>query len=269
MKKAVFAAVAACALVIGMAGCSPQVDKSELSQLAEQAEAIDESAYTAESVVAMNSCLNDANDLLKNGSATQDQVDACATELESAIGALHAHEVTEWIDVVQATCSTDGFRKSVCSTCGKQVTESTEKLPHTEGEWEVTAGFAVSPSGTVTPGQRSLICSVCGEVIRTEPYTVELTSSQTNALRAAAQYFNVMPFSHDGLIEQLEFEGYSTEDASFAADNCGADWNRQAELKAQQYLDSMPFSHSGLVEQLVFEGFTQEQAEHGVASVGL
>ena len=269
MKKAVFAAAAAFALAIGMLGCAPQADKTELSQLVEQAESVDKDMYTADSVIEMNSCLNDANTLLRSDSATQEQVDACSSELESAISALHAHEVTEWVDVVQATCSRKGFREGVCSTCGEQVAETTEMLPHTEGEWEVTSGFSVSSSGTVTPGQKSLMCSVCGEVIKTEPYTVELTPSQTNALRAAAQYLNVLSFSHDGLIEQLEFEGYSTEDATFAADNCGADWNRQAELMAQQYLDSMPFSHSGLVEQLVFEGFTQEQAEHGVASVGL
>lgn len=269
MRKAVFAAVAACALVVGMAGCSPQADKTELSQLVEQAESVDKSMYTADSVIEMNSRLNDANALLRSDSATQEQVDACSSELESAIGALHAHEVAEWVDVIQATCFRKGFREGVCSTCGEKIAENTEMLPHTEGEWEVTSGFSVSSSGTVTPGQKSLICSVCGEVIKTEPYTVELTLSQTNALRHAASYLDAMPFSHDGLIEQLEFEGYSTEDASFAADNCGADWSRQAELMAQQYLDSMPFSHSGLVEQLVFEGFTQEQAEHGVASVGL
>ena len=95
------------------------------------------------------------------------------------------------------------------------------------------------------------------------------TASQSNALRMAHQYIDSLPFSYSGLIEQLEFEGFSTEDATYAADNCGADWNRQAELMAERYLDTMAFSHSGLVDQLVFEGFTQEQAEHGASSVGL
>ena len=78
-----------------------------------------------------------------------------------------------------------------------------------------------------------------------------------------------MAFSYSGLIEQLEFEGFSTEDATYGADNCGADWMVQAEKKAKKYLDYTSFSHSGLVEQLEFEGFTPEQAEHGATSQGL
>ena len=51
-------------------------------------------------------------------------------------------------------------------------------------------------------------------------------------------------------------------------DNCGADWNEQAAIKAQDYLDFSSFSRSGLIEQLEFEGFTTEQAEYGVKEVG-
>ena len=77
-----------------------------------------------------------------------------------------------------------------------------------------------------------------------------------------------MPFSYTGLIEQLKFEGYSDEEATYGADHCGANWNEQAAKKAQSYLDVMSFSKSGLIEQLKFDGFTQEQAEYGVTAVG-
>ena len=70
------------------------------------------------------------------------------------------------------------------------------------------------------------------------------------------------------MIEQLEFEGYSAEAATYAADYCGADWNEQAAKTAQSYIDSSSFSRSGLIDQLLFEGFTQEQAEYGVTAVG-
>lgn len=95
-----------------------------------------------------------------------------------------------------------------------------------------------------------------------------LTMGQQNALKSAESYLEISAFSHSGLIEQLEFEGYSTEDATYAADNCGADWNEQAAKSAQSYLDLSSFSRDGLIEQLVFEGFTQEQAEYGVTAVG-
>lgn len=72
-----------------------------------------------------------------------------------------------------------------------------------------------------------------------------------------------MAFSYSGLIEQLEYEGYSTEEATYAVDNCGADWKEQAAKKAEEYLNSMSFSKSGLIEQLEYEGFTHEQAVYG------
>lgn len=95
------------------------------------------------------------------------------------------------------------------------------------------------------------------------------TASQKNAYKSAISYLDYTAFSHDGLVSQLEFEQYSTEDATFAADNCGADWNEQAAKAAKNYLDMMSFSHGGLVDQLVFEGFTPEQAEYGVSKNGL
>ena len=99
-----------------------------------------------------------------------------------------------------------------------------------------------------------------------EPKT---TVSQDNALRTAKDYLSIMAFSHEGLVDQLEYEGFSNEDAVWAADNCGADWMEQAEKSAESYLDLMGFSRSELIDQLVYEGFTQEQAAHGADSVGL
>lgn len=94
------------------------------------------------------------------------------------------------------------------------------------------------------------------------------TMGQRNALAKAKQYLLVMPFSYSKLIEQLEYEGYTAEEATYGADNCGADWSEQAAKKAQAYLDSMAFSRQGLIDQLKYEGFTQEQAEYGVSAVG-
>lgn len=95
------------------------------------------------------------------------------------------------------------------------------------------------------------------------------TVGQSNALASAQQYLDFMAFSYTGLIEQLEYEGYSTEEATYAADHCGADWNEQAAKSAQQYLDLMSFSRQQLIDQLVYEGYTQEQAAYGVSQAGL
>ena len=94
------------------------------------------------------------------------------------------------------------------------------------------------------------------------------TVSQQNAVRSAKNYLNFTAFSRSGLIRQLEFEGYSKEDATYGVDNSGANWMEQALKSAKNYLDFMSFSESGLIRQLEFEGFTAEEARYGVANSG-
>lgn len=91
-----------------------------------------------------------------------------------------------------------------------------------------------------------------------------VSSGKRNALRSAKDYLSVMPFSYSGLIDQLEYEGYSNSEATYAADNCGADWYEQAVKSAKQYLEVMAFSRSGLIDQLEYEGYTHDQAVYGV-----
>ncbi|MBQ4556961.1 MAG: Ltp family lipoprotein [Clostridia bacterium] len=95
-----------------------------------------------------------------------------------------------------------------------------------------------------------------------------MTIGQKNALESAKDYLAFTAFSYEGLIEQLEFEDYSHEDAVFAADNCGADWNEQAAKSAKDYLSFSSFSRQSLIEQLEFEGFTHAQAVYGVEANG-
>ena len=52
-------------------------------------------------------------------------------------------------------------------------------------------------------------------------------------------------FSRKGLIGQLKFEGFSTADATYGASHSGANWMRQAVLKAKDYLKFDSFSYSG------------------------
>lgn len=96
-----------------------------------------------------------------------------------------------------------------------------------------------------------------------------VTVSQTQALRKAKEYLDVMSFSRKGLIKQLEYEGFSKSDAEYAVNNCGANWNEQAAKKAKEYLDVMSFSRKSLIEQLEYEGFTKKQATYAVNQTGL
>jgi hypothetical protein len=97
-----------------------------------------------------------------------------------------------------------------------------------------------------------------------DPSRSKITSAMENAIGTAESYLDYTAFSRTGLIDQLEFEGYATADATFAVDYLNVDWNKQAVKSAEDYLDYSSFSRQGLIDQLVFEGFTYDQAVYGV-----
>lgn len=101
-----------------------------------------------------------------------------------------------------------------------------------------------------------------------EPAKPDLTMGQKQAVGKGESYLDMAGFSRTGLIDQLVFEGFSTEDATFAVDYIAPDWNREAAEKAQSYIDMTSFSRQGLIDQLLFEGFSQAEAEYGVTAVG-
>ena len=113
--------------------------------------------------------------------------------------------------------------------------------------------YSGAPSATKTSSSTS----------RTESSSSAMTSSQKNALKKAESYLKYSAFSYSGLIDQLEYEGFSTSDATYAVDHCGADWKEQAVKRAESYLKYSSFSKSGLIDQLEYEGFTHEQATYG------
>ena len=72
-------------------------------------------------------------------------------------------------------------------------------------------------------------------------------------MRKAKDYLDYTAFSRSGLINQLvEFDGFSTADATFAVDHITVDWNEQAAKAAKDYLDVSGFSRSGLIDQLEY-----------------
>ena len=146
-------------------------------------------------------------------------------------------------------------------SCGRSSETPTETTPATAtlattAPIETTA--AVDPEETVATTQGTEAPAVVDTA----------TVGEKNALRKAHDYLNYSAFSYTGLIGQLEYEGFTTEEATYAVDNCGADWNEQAAKKAEDYLDYSSFSRSGLIDQLKYEGFTSEQAEYGVSQNG-
>ena len=105
-------------------------------------------------------------------------------------------------------------------------------------------------------------------LVKLSPDETEPTLGEQNALKSAQEYLSFSAFSYSGLVQQLEFEGYSHAEATYGADRCGANWFEQAAKSAADYLRVSAFSESGLRDQLKFEGFTDTQAYYGAAKNG-
>ncbi|MBQ2770690.1 MAG: Ltp family lipoprotein [Clostridia bacterium] len=175
-------------------------------------------------------------------------------------GAPAEHNVA-WEVTEKPTCTSKGTETGTCKVCKATFERAIDKLAHTPGNWAATDVTLLS--GTVRYEQA---CKVCKNVVDSKDE--KLTMGQINALGSAESYLSFMAFSQKGLVKQLEFEGFTKEEATFAADMCGADWFEQAAKSAESYLSFMSFSKSGLISQLKYEGFTQEQAEYGAAQNG-
>lgn len=126
------------------------------------------------------------------------------------------------------------------------------------------------PKTETTVSTSSSLAEDSPETISTTyaPSVNSTSVAESNALRAAKNYLAFTAFSYNGLIKQLEFEGYTTEEATYAVDNCGADWDEQALKSANNYLSFTAFSYTGLIKQLEYEQYTTEQATYAADNCG-
>ena len=130
------------------------------------------------------------------------------------------------------------------------------------GEGEVLYNCADADTVSVSAAPSTPVPSV------STPSPSGMTTRQKNAVGSAESYLKYSSFSREGLIKQLEFEGYPHDDAVFAVDHITVDWYAQAVKTAESYLKYSSFSRDGLIKQLEFEGFTHDQAVYAVGQVG-
>lgn len=127
---------------------------------------------------------------------------------------------------------------------------------------------SASPSETSTPD--ATLDPETGQPTTEAPEaTSSGTVSEQNALQSAQSYLSFTAFSRTGLIEQLEYEGFSNADATWAVDNVTVNWGDQAAEMAETYLDYSAFSRTGLIDQLEFEGFSNQDAVEAVDNVSV
>jgi hypothetical protein len=137
------------------------------------------------------------------------------------------------------------------------------------GTW--SAQVAVSLNGVQGDWSdfKSLIAPVVLPTPSASPIPTE-TADQINAKLKASSYLKILAFSRSGLIKQVAFSGFSSQDSTYAVDSLNVDWNAQALKSAKNYmaLPGLSLTHAELLSQLLYEGFTQDQATFGASGLG-
>ena len=133
-----------------------------------------------------------------------------------------------------------------------------------------------SPTNTVEPSQEAVETTsveVVEPTVAPEPAEDAVPSEWIAALTKAQMYVDTMPFSEQGLYEQLTSEygeKFSPEAARYALNLVEADWNAEALEAALVYQNDMAMSPDAIHEQLVHPNgnqFTNEQADYAVANL--
>ena len=76
------------------------------------------------------------------------------TENLSALG----HNYDNWINIIEATCTTDGLKKRICHICKHEEAENISAVGHKYDDWQT-----ITEATCITNGLQKRICSVCGE----------------------------------------------------------------------------------------------------------
>lgn len=92
--------------------------------------------------------------------------------------------------------------------------------------------------------------------------------TKEEAVARAQEYLNALPHSYNDLLYQLTYIGYSEEEAVFALEHCGADWNEQAVRQLKACKKDGIHSKDRLLKMLLEDGFTEEQAKYAVDTAG-
>lgn len=92
----------------------------------------------------------------------------------------------------------------------------------------------------------------------------ELTREEQDALDHALALLETIPYSREGLISQMVYDGYDEMAAAAAADRTGADWKAQAAKSAGEYVLHLGVSRTGIAQMLEYERFTADETAYAL-----
>ena len=144
-----------------------------------------------------------------------------------------------------------------CPECGRDISDMASSCP--------SCGYVVKKANSVNENKKkNNIMLICGVIIilaiicvvwyqsdkkDNSSYSNSYYDSYYNypktgnegALAKAKSYLNSSAFSYEGLIEQLEYEGFTETEAKYGVDNCGANWKAQALKKNKVIFEFVSF----------------------------
>ncbi len=99
--------------------------------------------------------------------------------------------------------------------------EEVQAEPEEEVQAEPEEEVQAEPEEEVQAEPEEEVQAEPEEEVQAEP---EVTLEQENAIQKAKDYLNFTAFSKSGLVTQLEYDGFSNEDSTFAVNNIEVDW---------------------------------------------
>ncbi len=117
----------------------------------------------------------------------------------------------------------------------------------------------------VSPGTVTVTASIDGKVASCK-VTVSSgsTTGDIKALEKAKSYVSSLGISKASLKDFLIGDGFTESQATYAVDNCGADWNQEALQQAQSFMSSLNLPKSELEKYLLIAEFTETEAQYAV-----
>lgn len=183
----------------------------------------------------------------------------------TAVYKIHRYTTSELIVLKKASAKKEA---DAAATAAKKKTDDAATVQ--AKEQRAADATAKADAATAATAAKDKAAADAAAKVKTDAAAAAaVTVSQKNALNKAKSYISYAAFSHDGLVDQLVYEQFSTADATYGADNVGANWNEQAVKKAESYMSYSSFSRGSLIDQLKYEKFTSSQAAYGADAVGL
>ena len=128
------------------------------------------------------------------------------------------------VDSAELTAQADNALKGVAETIGGYdggeltITGHTDDVATAAGQ---AATVTVISTATTTVTREVTTTAEAPAPASAGLAAADSSAGQSNAARSARQYLDISGFSRSGLIEQLQYEGYSPEQATYGATAAG------------------------------------------------